>query len=345
MAWQDKLPDWLQKPAHTLDPLIRAAGLWNGAGGTNMSAAMSFYGILSLAPLLLAIVALLGWWMDRSTLEHGLVQQIGSIIGERGASLLADAMQNSSQGSQGVVASIFGFVVLLSGATGVFNELLQAFEKVWTQDQPPQAPPPGLWHAATLRLRGIGYILVFGFLLLVSLVVSTVLSMFSGWAGDRPVLEVLLRIVNETATFVICIALFTGLMRLSSGPKPRMRFLLLGACIGAILFTIGRQVLSVYLSKAAAVSAYGAAGSLVVLLMWIYFSASVLLFGAACARALQERASEDEAVAETPRAAPEKRVHGKAKPELPAAARLQRTRQAWQQRAMARGGGDRPGRN
>lgn len=289
MAWQDKLPRWLQGPAHTLDPLIRAGSLWSGAGGTTMSAAMSFYGILSLAPLLLAIVALLGWWMDRAALEQGLVHEIGGIIGERGASLLADAMRNSTQGSQGMLASIVGFVVLLSGATGVFNELQQAFEKVWLEGREASPRPAGFRYAAALRLRGVGYILVFGFLLLVSLVLSTLLSMFSGWAGDRPLLEWLLRILNEAVAFVICTALFTGLMRLSGGPKPRMRYLVAGGCIGAILFTIGRQLLTAYLSKAAVVSAYGAAGSLVVLLMWIYFSASVLLFGAACARALDER--------------------------------------------------------
>ncbi|NML42400.1 YihY/virulence factor BrkB family protein [Ramlibacter sp. G-1-2-2] len=289
MAWQDKLPRWLQGPAHILDPLFRAGSLWSGAGGTTMSAAMSFYGILSLAPLLLAIVALLGWWMDRAVLEQGLVHEIGGIIGERGASLLADAMRNSTQGSQGLVASIVGFVVLLSGATGVFNELQQALEKVWTEGRAPLPRSAGFRYAAALRLRGVGYILVFGFLLLISLVVSTLLSMFSGWAGDRPLLEWLLRILNEAVAFIICAALFTGLMRLSGGPQPRMRCLVAGGCIGAILFTIGRQLLTAYLSKAAVVSAYGAAGSLVVLLMWIYFSASVLLFGAACARALDER--------------------------------------------------------
>jgi membrane protein len=254
-----------------------------------MSAAMSFYGILSLAPLLLAIVGLLGWWVDRALLEKGLLSQLSAIIGERGASVLADALASAKQPAQGITASVLGLLVLLFGATGVFNELQAAFEQVWSYPRAPQ-PKAGLRHAAALRLRGIGYILVFGFLLLVSLVISTMLSLFSGWAGSHVPAELVLRALNEVVAFAICAALFAGLMRLSDGPKPRLRFLLAGAGIGAILFTIGRQLLAVYLSSAAVVSAYGAAGSLIVLLMWIYFSSAVLLFGAGCARSLQEQA-------------------------------------------------------
>jgi membrane protein len=147
-------------------------------------------------------------------------------------------------------------------------------------------------HTASLRLRGIGYILVFGFLLLVSLVVSTLLSMFSGWAGTWVPMELAVRVLNEVIGLGVGTLLFVGLMRLSGGPKPRMRFLLFGAAVGALLFTIGRQLMALYLANAAVVSAYGAAGSLIVLLMWIYFSSAVLLLGAATARAVEEHVSE-----------------------------------------------------
>jgi membrane protein len=290
MAWKDRLPHWLLRAAEPLKPLGRAVTLWNGAGGMRMSAAVSFYGILSLAPLLLAIVALLGWWIDREVLEKGLLGQLSLIIGERGASVLADTLHSAKQPAQGIAASVIGFLVLLFGATGAFNELQSAFEQVWAHPKPPK-PKSGLRHAAALRLRGIGYILVFGFLLLVSLVISTVLSLFSGWATGGLPLELALRVLNEVVAFAFCTVLFAGLMRLSSGPKPRMRFLLAGASLGAILFTIGRQLMAVYLARAAVVSAYGAAGSLIVLLLWIYFSSAVLLFGAAGARALNEHAS------------------------------------------------------
>lgn len=285
------LPQWLRNLVRSVNPIVRASQLWSEAEGMRMSAAMSFYGILSLAPLLLAIVAMLGWWLDREMLESNLLLQIGSIVGEQGASVLKDALASAKEPSEGITASIFGFVVLMFGATGVFGELQEAFERVWSHGRGPQSKPP-FWRVATLRLRGIGYILVFGFLLLVSLVLSTLLNMFSGWAGSGIPLEIALRVVNEVLAFVICAALFVGLMRLSTGPKPRLRYLVFGGFAGAILFTAGRQLMALYLSSAAVVSAYGAAGSLIVLLMWIYFSSGVLLFGASCARALEEHVSD-----------------------------------------------------
>lgn len=291
MAWSERVPQWLRKAVHPLHPIARAANLWSEAGGMRMSAAMSFYGILSLAPLLLAIVAMLGWWMDREMLEDNILRQLGSIVGDKGTGVLREALSSAQEPSQGIVASVLGFFVLLFGATGVFGELQSAFERVWTHGRGPQ-PKQTFWHTATLRLRGIGYILVFGFLLLVTLVISTLLNLFSGWAGTWFPVEMVLRVLNEVATFIVCAALFVGLMRLSGGPKPGGRFLLVGAFAGAILFTLGRQVMAVYLSSAAVVSAYGAAGSLIVLLMWIYFSSGVLLFGAGCARALEEHVAE-----------------------------------------------------
>jgi membrane protein len=292
MALTDHLPDGLKRAAKPLAPLARAFSLWSEAGGMRMSAAMSFYGILSLAPLLLAIVGMLGWWMDRTVLEKGLLDQIGTVIGPQGTALIAEAMHSAQKPSQGITASIIGFVVLLFGATGVFGELQNAFELVWSQGR--GAPGKQNWrHTASLRLRGIGYILVFGFLLLVSLVFSTLLSLFSGWAGAHPSLEIAVRVLNEVVGFIIGAGLFLGLMRLSGGPKPKMRFLMFGACVGAILFTLGRQLMAMYLSSAAVVSAYGAAGSLIVLLMWIYFSSAVLLLGASCARAIEEHVARN----------------------------------------------------
>jgi len=277
-----------------LQPFARAVRLWSDAGGLSMSAAMSFYGILSLAPLLLAVVGLLGWWVDRELLERGLISQVAAVIGERGGALVQAALASAKEPDEGIAATLTGFAVLLFGATGVFGELQEALARLWAPRGGEPLPKPVWWHAAALRLRGIGYVLVFGFLLLVSLVVSTLLSMFSGWAGQWLALETVLRVLNEAIGLGVGGALFFGLLRLSSGPKPRTRFLLIGAFIGAILFTLGRHLLALYLSTAAAVSAYGAAGSLIVVLIWIYFSSAVLLFGAACARGLEEDAQSSE---------------------------------------------------
>lgn len=262
--------------------------MWLGADGLRMSAAMAFYGMLSLAPLLVVIVAGLGWWLDRSLVVSNLLEQIQSLTGERTASVVREALDSARQPAQGLWASAIALLLLLWGATGVFAELQAAFCKLW---QDPDAEPSGRpsWSVtASLRLRGLAYILVMGFLLLVSLLLSAGMAMASDWLGEHLTYKPLLLALSEGVSFLFAFGLFVGLMRISVNPKPRMRYLGWGAFIGAALFTVGRHGLSAYLSGAAVVSAYGAAGSLVALLIWIYFSAAVLLLGAACARALQE---------------------------------------------------------
>jgi membrane protein len=290
----DRVPAWLRRALRPAAPFWRAAVLWNAANGTRMSAAISFYGMLSLAPLLILLVGLLGWWIDREVLTSGLIAQVSTIVGERGGALIGQALASAKEPGEGVAASLVGFVVLLMGATGVFGELQAAFERMWTGDARPDDPPKW-WHAASLRLRGIGYVLAFGFLLLVSLVISTLLNLAAGWAGSWLALEQAVRVLNEVAAFSVCAALFFGLMRMSSGTRPRWRSLAFGAVVGATLFTGGRQLLALYLSSAAVVSAYGAAGSLVVLLMWIFFSSSILLYAAGCAKAVEEQRREHRA--------------------------------------------------
>lgn len=255
-----------------------------------MSAAMSFYGILSLAPLLVLLVAVLGWWLDRSFVETSLVSQIRSVIGAQGAQVVQQAIASAREPSQGIVASLIAFGLLLSGATGVFAELQDAFERLWRNGSG-EVPQQKWWYGASLRLRGIAYILAFGFLLLVSLVVSTILGVFSGWAGSYLPIEKIAFILNELVSFAFCVGLFVGLMRMSAGPKPALRYLVRGASAGAILFAAGKHLMAFYLSTAAVVSAYGAAGSLVVILMWIYFSSAVLLLSASMARAWADEAA------------------------------------------------------
>lgn len=283
--------DRLQPLVQPVMPLWRAVQLWLDADGLRMSAAMSFYGMLSLAPLLLLLVGVLGWWLDRSYLETSLLHQVQSVMGERVADVVRQALASAQAPSEGRLASLIGFVVLLSGATGVFVELQSALARLWQVDHDPDPVRAAWWHMASLRLRGLAYVLAIGFLLLVSLTMSTLINLFAGWASARlsvAPLGPILQVLNEVIAFGFAVALFVGLMRIGTGRKPPLRCLLAGAVLGATLFTVGKQLLAWYLSTAAVVSAYGAAGSLVVLLMWIYFSSAVLLFAASCARALDE---------------------------------------------------------
>ena len=286
----------LVKPVWTLlQPFWRATTLWLDADGLRMSAAMSFYGMLSLAPLLLLLVGLLGWWVDRATVESNLIGHVTSLMGARAAEVVQGALASARAPDQGRLASIFGFGLLLSGATGVFVELQSSLQSLWLRGQTPPPERAAWWRIATLRLRGLAYVLTLGFLLLVSLVLSTAIQMATTWAGnvlqDVSLMPVV-RVLNEAVSFGITVALFVGMMRFGTGPKPSMRYLVFGAVVGTFLFTLGKHGLAWYLSTAAVVSAYGAAGSLVVLLMWIYFSSAILLFAASCAQALSDAGTE-----------------------------------------------------
>ncbi len=294
----DTLKRWGQQALHLLNPfkfLYDALRLWLDADGLRMSAAMSFYGMLSLAPLLLLLVGLLGWWVDRATVESNLIGHVTSLMGARAAEVVQGALASARAPDQGRLASIFGFGLLLSGATGVFVELQSSLQSLWLRGQTPPPERAAWWRIATLRLRGLAYVLTLGFLLLVSLVLSTAIQMATTWAGtlvqDVSLMPVV-RVLNEAVSFGITVALFVGMMRFGSGPKPSMRYLVFGAVVGTFLFTLGKQGLAWYLSTAAVVSAYGAAGSLVVLLMWIYFSSAILLFAASCAQALSDAGTE-----------------------------------------------------
>lgn len=288
---------------HIYRPLWRAVDQWIEADGLRMSAAMSFYGILSLAPLLVLLVAVLGWWVDQRVIEISLVDQIRSVVGAQGAQVVQQALSSAREPSQGIAASLFAFGLLLSGATGVFSELQDAFERMWRQGSG-KAPQQKWWYTASLRLRGVAYILAIGFLLLVSLVVSTLLNLLSGWAGEYWPVEKFAYAINEVASFGFSVALFVALMRMSAGPKPALRYLVRGAAVGALLFAVGKHLMAFYLSTAAVVSAYGAAGSLVVILMWIYFSSAVLLLAASIARAWADEAREREGVQSVQAAGP-----------------------------------------
>ena len=250
---------------------------------------MSFYGILSLAPLLLAVVGLLGWWLDRSYVENTLISQVQAVVGERAAQVIQGALSSAQNSGEGTLASVLGLVMMLSGATGVFVELQASLDKLWSMgEEPVPQTRAAWWSMAVSRLRGLSYVAGLGFLLLVSMLLSTAIQMVTKWASDELQLVPmgpLLGLVNELVSLGISVLLFLGLMRMGAGIKPSMRYLLMGAMTGAVLFTLGKQGLAWYLSTAAVVSAYGAAGSLVVVLMWFYFTSAILLFSAATAKA------------------------------------------------------------
>jgi membrane protein len=288
---ESDLPKLFQGRLSPLYPLYRSFELWSEADGLRMAAAMSFYGMLSLAPLLVLIVAVLGVVLDRSMMEAELLDQIQSVVGAQGAEVVRAAMNSAKEPGSGTIASVIAFGVLVAGATGVFAELQSAFERLWRQGSGGVAGG-AWWHKATVRLRGVAYVLALGFLMLVSLVISSAIGIVEKWVGTYLEARVLLIALNYLVSLGLTVVLFVAMMRISAGPQPRMRHLVMGATVGGVLFGVGKYAMALYLSTAAVVSSYGAAGSLVVLLMWIYFVSAVLLYGASVARVLAERHGE-----------------------------------------------------
>ena len=290
-AQEADLPKWFQGRLRPLHSLYRSFELWSDADGLRMAAAMSFYGMLSLAPLLVLIVAVLGIVLDRSMMEAELLDQIQAVVGAQGAEVVRAAMSSAKEPGSGTIASVIAFGVLVAGATGVFAELQSAFERLWRQGTG-GAAGGAWWYKATVRLRGVAYVLALGFLMLVSLVISSAIGIVEKWVGTYLEAKLLLIVLNYLVSLGLTVVLFVAMMRISAGPQPRMRHLVMGATVGGVLFGVGKYALALYLSTAAVVSSYGAAGSLVVLLMWIYFASAVLLYGASVARVLAERQGE-----------------------------------------------------
>jgi membrane protein len=148
----EQVPRWLRQAGRPALPFLRAARLWSAVDGARMSAAISFYGVLSLAPLVLLLVGVLGWWLDRALVEKGLVTQIDGLVGEQGSALIRHALESAKEPAEGLIASVAGFLVLVSGATGVFGELQSAFERLWRAGS---GVPAGRkwWHGVSLRAR------------------------------------------------------------------------------------------------------------------------------------------------------------------------------------------------
>jgi len=257
----------------------RAVGNWWADNCMRLSASLAFYTALSLAPLVLLVVGLTGLVMERQQIAGQLAAQIEALVGPSGRQLV-EAILTTATPQSGILATIIGLVTLILGATAVFGELQTTLNLIW-EVQP--APTGGLWASigAWLKQRFLSLAIVFAiaFLLLVSLIVSTALAGVSTslHGADQSLLGHVLDIV---ISLVVLTVLFALLFRYVPDAQIRWRDVWLGAGVSAVLFTLGKTAIGYYIGHASVGSAYGAAGSLVVLLVWVYYSALIFFFGA-----------------------------------------------------------------
>jgi membrane protein len=251
---------------------------WNEHEAPRLGAALAFYTILSLAPLVILAVAIAGLIFGHSTAQSQVLGEVERMIGRQGSEAVKGMIENAQEPTSCTVASIIGVVTLLFGASGVFGELRTALNKMW--DVKPNSEG-GVWGTIRQRFFSFGIVLAVGFLLLVSLVINAALAATGKFFGGvLPIPEFLLSAINFVISLAGTTVLFALIFRHVPETKIRWRKIWVGATVTAFLFTIGKLLIGLYLGKAAVGSAYGAAGSLVVVIVWVYYSATIFFFGA-----------------------------------------------------------------
>ena len=251
---------------------------WSEDKASRLAAALAYYTIFSIAPLLIIVIAIAGVVFGEDAARGQIVGQIQGLVGKDGAQFIQTAIQNANKPQTGVIASIISVVVLLVGATGLFTELQDSLNTIWEVK-----PKPGRGVNNMIRLRFLSFAMVIGigFLLLVSLVISTGLAALVKYFGNiLPGVDFLWRIVNFVLSFSITTALFGLIFKVLPDVKITWNDVFIGSVITSFLFSIGRFLLGQYLGNGSFGSTYGAAGSLVVLLAWVNYAAQILFFGA-----------------------------------------------------------------
>ena len=275
--------------------LSKAANAWIDDHAQSMGAALSYYTVFSIAPLLLIAISVAGLVFGQDAAQGAVVDQLRGLIGQNGAQAIQDLLKNVSRPSSGIVATVVGLAVLVIGATSVFAELQDDLNRIW--QVPVRKKVSSWWAFLRTRLLSIGMIFAMGFMLLVSLAASAAFDAFAAWSTSALAgWEGLAHGVNFVVSFVLTTALFAMIYRFMPQATIEWRDVGIGALVTALLFTVGKTLIGLYIGKSALASGFGAAGSLAVLLAWVYYSAQIFLFGAeftwAYAHAFGSRQSE-----------------------------------------------------
>ena len=243
---------------------------------TRLGAALAFYTTIAVAPLMVLSVAVAGMFLEEIVARETIVQEIRHVIGEPAAKAVA-SIESPLMRPEGIMATVIGSLTLLFGALGVFRHLQDALNSIW-RTRPPRL---SVWALIRHRVSSMAIVLATGFLLLVSLIMSAGLSWFATRAMNQLGLSVFyFELTSTILSFGVITVLFALLFKLLPDTKVPWRHVWLGAFVTAALFTLGKSVLGLYLAHAKITSAYGAAGSLVALLLWCYYAAQIVFLGA-----------------------------------------------------------------
>lgn len=262
--------------------ILKEAGPeWVADKAPRLGAALAYYTIFSIAPLLVIAIGIAGLVFGEEAARGQITSQVSKVVGQQGGEAIQAMVQSASKSSKGAIATVLGIVMLLFGAAGLFGQLQDALNTIW-EVQP--KPGRGVWGFVRDRFLSFSMVLGVAFLLLVSLVVSSALAAIGGLLGDWQTGAVGLG-VTALLDLVVITTLFALIYRFVPDAEIAWRDVWLGASLTAALFTLGTFFIGLYLGQAGVGSAYGAAGSLAVLLVWLYYSAQIFLFGAELTKA------------------------------------------------------------
>lgn len=280
-------PPWLDRAlAWTPGPLRYPAELtwhalqrWLDGSGPQLGASIAFYTMFALAPWLVLTIAVAGFVFGPDAARGEIVGEIEGLIGTQPAQAVEAMIASAWHDRGGILATVLGTATLLIGASGVFAELRRAINAIAGTRPSAHA----LNAFVRVRVTAFALLLGFGFLAIASLLLSAVIAGVSRYAGDRwPALAVLITLIDWLVSGAVLAVAFYTLLRWMPDRPPGRRGLLVAAVVSAALFTLGKHLIGLYLGRASVASSYGAAGSFVVVMLWVYYSAQIMLFGAAC---------------------------------------------------------------
>lgn len=257
----------------------QAVGAWSDDYAPSMGAALSYYSVFSMAPLLLIVIAVAGLVFGEEAARGELFGQLAGLMGVEAAKTMETLLVSVNKPAQGIVSTLIGVAVLLVGATTVFGELQDALDRIWRA--PARARSSGLWNLLHTRLLSFGMVLGIAFLLMISLVLGAVVSALGKWWGDAFIgWEIVAQLINIVLGFALTTGVFAMIYKIMPRVQVRWYDVWIGAAITAMLFTVGRFLIGLYIGKSGVASSFGAAGSLIVIFVWVYYSAQVFLMGA-----------------------------------------------------------------
>jgi membrane protein len=254
-----------------------AVQAWSNDYAPSMGAALSYYTLFSIAPLLLIVIAVAGWFFGDDAVRGELTGALQGLMGEEGAKAVEGLLASVSEPKEGIIATVVGVFVLIIGATTVFGELQNDLDRIWRA--PAREDIGGVWRLLRSRLLSIGMILGIAFLLMVSLVLDAVLQALGKMWGTGP-LQAVAQVINFVVGFGLTTTVFAMIYKLMPRAKIAWHDVWVGAAVTAILFTVGKFLIGLYIGRSAVASSFGAAGSLAVVMIWVYYSAQIFLLGA-----------------------------------------------------------------